>query len=66
MRKIKYLAKNGRTIEIPEYQAIAFEKSGLIKKRIDEEPPKGGRHITIKGRGGPKGGDREYSDNKEL
>lgn len=66
MRKIKYLARNGRVIEIPEDQAGAFENTPLIKKRIDKNPPKGMRHKEIRAHGGPKEGRIEYSDKKEL
>ena len=64
MRKIKYLAKNGRVVEIPEDQAVAFENSELIKKRLDKEPPQDKRHMDVYGRGGPSRGRVEYSDKK--
>jgi len=66
MKKIRYLAKNGREVDIPEDQALDFEKSGLLVKKISKETPQNMKHVIIRGRGGPRQGEREYSGEKEL
>lgn len=67
-KTIKYLAKNGRIVNVPIDIAASFERSPLCKKRIGKKPPESKRHIIIRGRGGPGGIGTiiEHTDKKEL